>query len=823
MRTYRLPGFVLALLFLAGAPLARAAEQTRGPSDQLESLSLNKMAMLDVARLLSQDGGTPIIVSAKAGTTHVSTFLEDVSVETALRALCRSYNLWYREDDASDVIQICTVQEFRDGLDLYNDETVEVIPILYPAAETIGESIARVFGDRVIWTPPGDDEFDIDRVEDAVDRMNTIQSGGAGGLLSFGVAASGGGSGSSSRDDDDDDDDDDDETDIKSLLGQARSMGSVKVHGQQLLAEHVTDLESLSPEAIIRLAEGKGLTVSRAANRPAIVHISAVEHTNALLLRSADPGSVEKIKGMIRRLDKPTPQVLLEVKILDLEIGDQYARGVDWLFKRETADDFRGADSTMSGGFANGITVPGGQLIANSNTELIPQGTGMDPRAMVFSYVSDELRARLQLLEEKGKLVRLGTPNLYVADGEATRLFVGRESTLLTGVNISRTVSDGQTAVREETLITPETQRKRIGTSLFITPRIHADRTVTIRIHQEDSILGIQREIRYGGSDENSFITQDVEERSVVTTAMAADGHLVAISGLVEEEERTSEGGVPGLKKLPVVGKLFQKTTRDNSRRELMILVRPFILLAPGEAHHVSMDYIKRISAHPAAENDLWDIQGGPESARVDPGADDAALNLALAPHPDVQRAMGPKAGAASAAAEPVLPQRLRNAQELERAGQHTQAVVAYRDFMSVTQDGAAKQVAMLGLSRSLMRLDKHAAALNALMPLPNAPRDSLSRQRLSLAGEALLRMRTPGPAESVLEVSLAGMRPGTQTASWVGPTYANLGLAYSQNKKLAQAKNAFEAAARQFTLCGQHSAAAQCEDMVSQLGASAN
>jgi len=138
--------------------------------------------------------------------------------------------------------------------------------------------------------------------------------------------------------------------------------------------------------------------------------------------------------------------------------------------------------------------------------------------------------------------------------------------------------------------------RERIGTTLLITPKIHADRTVTIRLLQEETQLGSQRTVEYGQTAADQFTSQDIEERSVTTTVLAKDGHAVAIGGLIRERDEERETGVPLLMHIPLLGELFKRTTRSATRSELLVLIRPRVLLAPGEGATVSREAVEQVN-----------------------------------------------------------------------------------------------------------------------------------------------------------------------------------------------------------------------------------
>jgi general secretion pathway protein D len=195
----------------------------------------------------------------------------------------------------------------------------------------------------------------------------------------------------------------------------------------------------------------------------------------------------------------------------------------------------------------------------------------------------------------------LATPNLCVADNEASRVLIGDDIYVLDNLRIEAIFDDEGNIVSRD--VTPEGDRRLVGTTLIITPTIHADRTATIRLTQEESTEGELREI-YSFEGE-SFQSQDIAQRSVTTTVIAQDGQIAAIGGLVRESVEDRRIGIPLLMDIPYLGAVFRTTIKAQERRELLVLVRPFILLAPGDAEDVSWDFLERISLHPSAVDDV--------------------------------------------------------------------------------------------------------------------------------------------------------------------------------------------------------------------------
>ncbi|MDR2642832.1 MAG: hypothetical protein LBC74_08555 [Planctomycetaceae bacterium] len=563
---------------------------------KIKTLNIKDMMLLEFARLMSQGAGWKIVVSKQASSIMINAYFEDIDGESAIRAICQANNLWYRRD-INGIISIMTIDEYRKGLMANSHDTVKVITLLYPDARAVGDSIQRLFKNRVVWNPPNeyyndpidDIERAFDRMESMTDRINNMQTG-QGGSRSGSRSYSRGGGGRSS----------------------SSSRGSQQQRNIDLLSPNkvVEDIQTNTDDEKL-IAQLAGSEYEIKVGEPGIIYLSAFRGTNDLMIRSSDPDAVEEIVKVVAQLDKPKPQVLLEVKILDLRLTDDESFGLDWLFKAGKVSGGRsiGVLSDSAGSSSSAIAAPA--------ADLLPMGGGLDPKAMVLQVVSNDVLARIQAMQDSGRIISLATPNLCVADGEASRIFIGKETTILTDVTVNTTTTQGTTTPYVNSTVDPVTERMNIGTTLLITPRIHADRTITIRLVQEDSQVGDDQQIIFGSNGtslsttQTSFFSKDIETRTVTTTVVASDAQVSAIGGLIRESVNQRDVGLPGLMKLPYLGNIFKTSFKTRERHELLVLVRPFVLLAPGEGGVKTDRMLKRLSEHPSARGNIPPLRIG--------------------------------------------------------------------------------------------------------------------------------------------------------------------------------------------------------------------
>lgn len=551
----------LPILLALFCPLLAAAQTAASPDREppaaeprLASLMLRDASAEYAMWILSEAWGRQIVVTDSAKKVPVRAYLRGIACMDALKALCRAHGLWFREDPDSGLITVETLQEYVGNAARDGHKFVETVTVVYPRAEDVAASLEQVFNDMVVYNPPeeedGDPAGDIDR---ALDRMDQLSDRAT---MVEDDAASGGSS------------------------GVSRSRRSSNLTGLDNVTDYYRDMERLNRDnAAIVTAGTDG--VPKAAS-PSVVFVAVARDANAILLRSADRDTLRQVREVIAELDRPKPQVLLEVKVLALDITDEKDRQLDILFSTGRGDP-------VSGGFVGGYD---GGPVGGLTSALDALGS-FSADAAAVQYISDHLSLRLKYLDGKGKVRRLATPNLMVSDYEASRIFVGKETSIILSVETSTTFTGTETAT-PTTSTTADIQRTDIGTTLVITPKIHADGSVTLRLLQENAEEGSPKSMSYGPAAERiEYQTTDVVKQSIVSTVVARSGETLALGGLVSRRETENVARVPWLADIPWVGPLlFERQNRAVTVEELIVLVRPYVILSPGDAERMSRSFL---------------------------------------------------------------------------------------------------------------------------------------------------------------------------------------------------------------------------------------
>ena len=313
---------------------------------------------------------------------------------------------------------------------------------------------------------------------------------------------------------------------------------------------------------------------------PSVVFVSIVRRSNSIVLRSADREMLSQIKETIRQLDVPKAQVLLEMRILRLDLSDEKDREIGFLL---TGDSHTYGSADI--GFSSGQALSAGRLAFGGAADV--------SGASVFQILNKHYQARLNFLDSRGKVRSLATPSLLVADFEASRVFIGEELSILTDMTEEQSVSGGDNPIVTKTQ-NPTIQRRDVGTALVITPKIHADGTVTLRVMQEYAQKGARSEddtLSWG--DGQTITTMPIKKQIITTSVVAKDGETIALGGLMQHDESDNLHKIPFLGDIPWLGALFRFTTHNVEDHELMVLIRPTIIEKPAATQDASRAFVK--------------------------------------------------------------------------------------------------------------------------------------------------------------------------------------------------------------------------------------
>jgi general secretion pathway protein D len=486
-------------------------------SEKLGDIDFKDISVVDAARVLSEVSSVNIIVSQEAESKRFSLFIRDTSIKDAIESICKITGLWYDYDREAKVFMIMTEEQYKKNIVVFRDEKMKVFNLHHQNIMAAVNAIEGMFGDRVVTLEPEDDpsyklEGDFD--EDGSDSSSSDSSS----------------SGTSS----------DNDTSVSS---------GASTEGRTGEAYDLEGIGSKDLAHLIRLADGRRIEGSsveqyRSGNEPPIRVTYNYNH-NMVMVRTSDLDALEEIERLVGVIDIPTRQVLLEMKILQLTLGEN-------------------DNSIFEYGFNDGssyLSINGSENIENTS--------------FLFSALSNNISATIELLQQESKVKVLATPLIIASNNREAELFIGEERLLVKGAEVETTITDD---VVLQTLVV-NTEDRNIGNKLKIWPRINNDKTVTLDIEQETSSVledGQEIPIVVNNSFETMFVDL-VTTAELDLTAIAKEGNTIAIGGLMRSETTETHRKVPLLGDIPGLGKIFRSDIESDQNTELVLLITPYI------------------------------------------------------------------------------------------------------------------------------------------------------------------------------------------------------------------------------------------------------
>lgn len=314
-----------------------------------------------------------------------------------------------------------------------------------------------------------------------------------------------------------------------------------------------------------------------------IVYVDAVEVVTALDKFKSPQGSVSSIKGtshiivtdteskiteitgLLGKIDRITPQILVETRIYDITSRDKLDLGVQWSAGRRT--------NYVSGFPANDdITVErsGADTYLGSSTN--PFMTGVFDAAtsktdidgfIRFGWLTPniDINAQISAEQEITKAKLLANPRIMVLDNELATFDIVTEEPY-----VERTVSGGT--------VTETVKFKEVGVKLEVTPHVTRDGMLRLHIIPEFGVL-VER-VTISSSD-----VPVVDTRKVDTIALVQDGQTVVLGGMRKKGVSKESNKIPLLGDLPLVGGLFRFEGEDTAITELVVFITPQIITQP--------------------------------------------------------------------------------------------------------------------------------------------------------------------------------------------------------------------------------------------------
>ncbi len=320
--------------------------------------------------------------------------------------------------------------------------------------------------------------------------------------------------------------------------------------------------------------------------------IARYEGVNAIIISA--PADLQRTLGeVVRQLDTRREQVLVEAIII--EISDTAAKrlGVQFLLGGLPGSGVPVAATNFSNTGPNLLTIAGAigareldrsTTTINGNTTTTTNGSATSDQ-LAQAAVTSILGATggfggfaanigkngifgtiINAISQDNKSNILSTPSILTLDNQEAKILVGQEIPITTGEQLGQNFDNAFRTV----------QRQNVGIQLEVKPQINAGGTIKLFIRQEVSSIA--------GPVSNDFSDLILNKREIETTVTIDDGQIVALGGLLDDNERRTIEKIPLLGDIPGLGALFRSKAKSRQKTNLMVFIRPTILRSAADA-----------------------------------------------------------------------------------------------------------------------------------------------------------------------------------------------------------------------------------------------
>lgn len=319
-------------------------------------------------------------------------------------------------------------------------------------------------------------------------------------------------------------------------------------------------------------AAGTASTASTGINASAVV----VDKSTNTLIYQASADERQQIDNLLRMLDRPAKAALIEVTVAEMSTDDSAQLGAEWQFNQTFNDGSVGKGSTIGMVGTGGFTY---QILASA---------------------AGSVKLKINALASDNRATILSSPRIMARNGEMATIQVGQEVPIIT------TVQSTATSAVSNSLLT-SVQYRSTGVILKVKPVIHSSDQIDLDVSQEVSEA---QATTTGVTNSPTIATRKID-----TKLTLRNGSTVMLGGLISSTGSDGNSGIPWLKDIPGLGVLFGNRARSGGKREMVVLITPYIVNDSYEAESLTEVFRSRLGSWAAPTSVM------PVPAVVPPGA----------------------------------------------------------------------------------------------------------------------------------------------------------------------------------------------------------
>jgi MSHA biogenesis protein MshL len=313
-----------------------------------------------------------------------------------------------------------------------------------------------------------------------------------------------------------------------------------------------------------------------------------VNPQSGIVLVRALPAELRQVEEFLRTMQGVVArQVMLEAKIIEVQLKDQFATGINWaafgdkiaggLLTPGTILTPQGVLSTFTARGEDGNLLANSQFRANTAKPGFVESQPAVPGTVFgLALQTNSFAALLGFLETQGDLQVLSSPRIATLNNQKAVLKVGNDQFFVTNITTNQTTTTGG-AIQNSPSIT--LQPFFSGVALDVTPQIDEKEQIILHIHPSVSrVVNKTTDLDLGDSGKFRLPLASSDIRETDTIVRVNNGNIVAIGGLMSEARDRSDSGLPWLGDVPVVGLAFKNTNRRTAKSELVILLKTTVI-----------------------------------------------------------------------------------------------------------------------------------------------------------------------------------------------------------------------------------------------------
>ncbi len=323
-------------------------------------------------------------------------------------------------------------------------------------------------------------------------------------------------------------------------------------------------------------------------------HQVVVNAQSGVVVVTAMPEKLRHIEEYLDAVESIAQrQVIIEAKIIEVQLNAGYQAGINWIAvaQNSAGEQFTFAQSTPPAGFGGDFDDLGGTPIT-IEPGTVPTALETTTLGGAFAMAFDvgDFTSLIELLSAQGETRVLSSPRVSTLNNQKAVIKAGSDEFFVTNVS-SNTV----TGTASSTSLDVELTRFFSGIALDVTPQIAADGEIILHIHPTVSDVTDQQKVITVSGQSDTLPLAFSEIREADSIVKAKSGQIIVIGGLMRNSSRTDIFGMPVLRHIPGIGRLFRSERKIDTKTELVILLKPIVADDPGVWTQMTADSLQRI------------------------------------------------------------------------------------------------------------------------------------------------------------------------------------------------------------------------------------